>query len=101
MEKISLIPDNEFNIISKTVQELRRNYYTVANILNNIELDNDTSEGRDFNKITDDETFNNFVDEFNKQSTRIIKQIEKELGYEMPYIPNLSQLFELGKMLEK
>ncbi len=32
MEKISLIPDNEFNIISKTVQELRRNYYTVANI---------------------------------------------------------------------
>ena len=71
------------------------------NILNNIELDNDTSEGRNFNKITDDETFNNFVDEFNKQSTRIIKQMEKELGYEMPYIPNLNQLFELGKMLEK
>lgn len=86
------------NLSNKTLKLMAKIY--LANILNNIELDNDTSEGRDFDKITDDETFNNFVDEFNKQSTRIIKQIEKELGYEMPYIPNLNQLFELGKMLE-
>lgn len=87
------------NLSSKTLKLMSKIY--LANMLNNIELDNDTSEGRDFKKITDDETFNNFVDEFNKQSNRMIKQIEKELGCEMPNIQNLNQLFELGKILEK
>lgn len=87
------------NLSNKTLKLMAKIY--LANMLNNIKLDNDTSEGRDFYKITDDETFNNFIDEFNKQSNRIIKQIEKELGCEMPDIPNLNQLFELGKILEK
>ena len=32
MDKISLIPDNDFNNISKTVQELRTNYYNIVNL---------------------------------------------------------------------
>lgn len=40
---------------NKTLKMMAKIY--LGNILNNIELDNDTSEGRDFKKIVDDETF--------------------------------------------
>ena len=72
------------NLSNKTLKLMAKIY--LANILNNIELDNDTSEGRDFNKITDDETFNNFVDEFNtdKEILQGILQVTEAIKIRQP-----------------
>lgn len=72
----------------------------LANMLNNIELDNDTSKGKEFKKITDEDTFDAFVKEFNNQSNRLIKQLEKELGFDMPQVQTLNSIFELAKTLK-
>ena len=84
---------------NKTLKMMAKVY--LANMLNNIELDNDTSEGNAFNKITDDTTFDNFVLEFNAQTTKVIRQIEKELKFDLPNIASLNVIFKLGKEFEE
>jgi len=86
------------NISNRTIKLMAKIY--LGNMLNNIELDNDTSEGRQYNKITDDDTFRRFVLEFNKQTFRLNTQLTKELGFDIPSIQSLNTIFELGKEVE-
>ena len=83
---------------NKTLKMMAKVY--LGNMLNNIELDNDTSEGK-ANKITDDTTFDNFVLEFNAQTNKLIRQIEKELKFDLPNIASLNVIFKLGKEFEE
>lgn len=86
------------NISNRTIKLMAKVY--LGNMLNNIELDNDTSEGRQYSKITDDDIFRRFVLEFNKQTVRFNTQLSKELGFDIPNIQSLTTIFELGKEVE-
>ena len=88
------------NRLSNNTLKMMAKVY-LGNMLNNIELDNDTSEGKAFNKIMDDITFDNFVLEFNAQTNKLIRQIEKELKFDLPNILNLNDIFKLGKEFEE
>ncbi len=75
----------------------------LANMRHFIELDNSDSRSRfesECNKITDDETFNIFQEEFKKEKIKIINSLEKSLGFALPEATNLVQVFNLYKEIE-
>ena len=75
----------------------------LANMIHFIELDNSDSRSRfesECNKITDDETFNIFQEEFKKEKIKIINFLEKSLGFELPISYSLTKTLNLYKEIE-
>ena len=85
-----------------TIKKMAKLY--LANTLINIELHNDSGDSRfmkDSSKLTDEETFHKFNDEFQKQAQRIIEQVKKEMGLKSVPSLSLDEIFKVGFGLEK
>ena len=68
----------------------------IANMLKYIELDNNNYD----HNVMSDKDFEDFNEEFIKQSNRIFNMLEKEIKMDLPNCVSLEELYQFGKTLD-